>query len=185
MTDQAVIDAGAAVPLADFVSESHPWQLESGWLGVARTDQRGKRRILSLLVPGDRLGGLSGPDEPATNLIGFTSCLLTRSGEQQSAADRIADLTTANDRANQRISTLLFSSAVDRILHLLADLRMRLDLPARYPTVLPMPLSQIDLGDYLGITGVHVSRTFTELSRLGVAKWGTQAVQLLKDPATA
>ena len=42
-----------------------------------------------------------------------------------------------------------------------------------------MPLTQLDLGDLIGITPVHVNRTLREMDRLNLIKRSDQTISLL------
>jgi CRP-like cAMP-binding protein len=99
---------------------------------------------------------------------------LTRLTESQPHLTRLLWLSTLIDAAIHRewIVAMGRRSAVGRMAHLICELVYRLgvfDLADR--TSVPMPLTQTDLSDALGLSLVHVNRTLRELKDGGVAVW--------------
>jgi CRP/FNR family transcriptional regulator len=76
----------------------------------------------------------------------------------------------AQDLTAARSQMLLLGrkSAAERIASFLLDLSEKNEARGDDPTVLQLPMSRGDIGDYLGLTIETVSRTITRLRQLGV-----------------
>lgn len=70
-------------------------------------------------------------------------------------------------RVSQRVRALISLPARDRLLILLLDLYDEFSATEDPRRWLPMPLTQEEIGDLIGTTSVHVSRTFSALEKDG------------------
>jgi len=70
-------------------------------------------------------------------------------------------------RVSQRVRALISLPAKDRLRILLLDLYDVLGISGEAPEWLPMPLTQEEIGDLIGSTSVHVSRTMASLEKDG------------------
>lgn len=80
-------------------------------------------------------------------------------------------------RAQQHLLVVGRQCAVEKLGAFLLDLAERQDGPAR----IDLPMSRVDIGDYLGLTIETVSRSFSKLKAAGIVKLhNTRSVELLK-----
>lgn len=70
-------------------------------------------------------------------------------------------------RVSQRVRALISLPAKDRLRMLLLDIAEEYDWSGEEQDWLPMPLTQEEVGDLIGTTSVHVSRTFSSLEQGG------------------
>lgn len=172
-----------------------PWLLRAGWAASALSMPDGGRQITQIHLPSD--------------LIGLTSLGLARAGETIQALTELSVATVSPDalgrlferhprlgalllldgqaerhRLSERLATIGRTDARTRLACLLLDLIDRLgvaggDGPAR----MPLPLTQEEIGDTLGLTAVHVNRMMRALTEEGlIAREGGGWISL-RDPA--
>ncbi len=158
----------------------HSILLLSGWLVRAKDLTGGERQIAELHVPGD-----------FADLHGFTLkrldhdlVALTRARIALVPHERLKDLTeryphlarlywlmTNIDASIQREWTLSLGQrpAIARMAHLFCELNLRLGIPGlAHNNSYDLPMTQVELGQCLGLTSVHINRTLQELRRRGV-----------------
>jgi CRP/FNR family transcriptional regulator, anaerobic regulatory protein len=145
----------------------------------------GRRQIVGFALPGDFLGvAASSHHGFSADAIGaVTVCRFSRASFERFVEDkpymlrRINELTVRElNRARDHMVLLGRRSAEEKVASFLIGWRDRLsqpkgssatvDLPINLPIDLPM--SRLDIADYLGLTIETVSRTFTRLEREGV-----------------
>lgn len=165
--------------------------LLQGWLARAKDLPSGQRQIAELHVAGDFV-----------DLHGFTLKHLDHDIVSMSQCrlalvphDRLMDLTerfphlarvywfnTNLDAAIHREWTLSLGrrSALGRMAHLFCELNVRLALVGQSDgDSYEFPLTQVELGECLGLTAVHVNRTLQELRRMGVVELQNRRVRIL------
>ncbi|MWV27193.1 Crp/Fnr family transcriptional regulator [Aurantiacibacter rhizosphaerae] len=81
-------------------------------------------------------------------------------------------------RTTQRVRTVISSAATEKLLFLLLDLQSEATAVGLDPIWLALPFSQIEMADILGLTPVHVSRTFAKLEEDGLITKDGRYVQL-------
>jgi CRP-like cAMP-binding protein len=155
------------------------YRLRSGWVGRSRTLADGRRQILGVSVAGD--------------LLGLTPMLFARSPDSLTCLTRISvsfvdqahlwALATSNpdlalfllfqlSKSQLRLDSWLVGlgqcTAEERLAAMLLDARERLRVQGLLGKgAFRLPLTQEDIGDYLGITAVHVNRVLARLRRSG------------------
>jgi CRP-like cAMP-binding protein len=165
--------------------------LLSGWMARAKDLQSGQRQLAELQVTGDFV-----------DLHGFTLkrldhdiLTLSRCRVAIVPHDRLKKLTedfphltrlywfmTNIDAAIQREWTLSLGrrTAVSRMAQLFCELRLRLQLVGLTQNdSYDFPLTQVELGECLGLTAVHVNRTLQELRRKRLVELEHRRVTLL------
>jgi CRP-like cAMP-binding protein len=158
----------------------HSVLLISGWLARAKDLRSGQRQMAELHVSGD-----------FADLHGFTLkrldhdvITLTRCRVALAPHSRVREVTerfphiarlfwlmTNIDAAIQREWTLSLGSrtAIARMAHLFCELDVRLGIVGlTRDNSYDFPLTQVELGECLGLTSVHVNRTLQELRRQGL-----------------
>jgi CRP-like cAMP-binding protein len=165
--------------------------LLDGWLARAKDLPSGQRQITELHVAGD-----------FADLHGFTLKRLDHDVISMARCrlalvphDRLVDLTerfphltrvywfsTNVDAAIHREWTLSLGrrSAISRMAHLFCELNIRLGVAGLAENdSYDFPLTQVELGECLGLTAVHVNRTLQELRRTGLLELQNRRVTIL------
>ena len=169
--------------------------LLEGWMARVKDLRSGQRQIVDLCVPGD-----------FTDLHGFTLkrldhdiVTLTPCRFGRVPHDRLKELTerfphltrlywlmTNLDAAIHREWTLSLGrrSAIARMAHLICELNVRLGIGGlACDNSYDFPLTQVELGECLGLTAVHVNRTLQELRRKRLVELQNRRVTIVDLPA--
>ena len=146
-----------------------------GWVGRYKQLENGGRKITTIFLPGDLcepFGAL--PKFLDYSLAAFTPVLmasLAPKALRQAAADNARieqalwwDLLLTDALAREHMVSLGRRSAIERLGHFFCEIYLRLNMigladRASYP----MPLTQSDLADLLGLTPVHINRSLQEM----------------------
>jgi CRP-like cAMP-binding protein len=165
------------------------------WMARAKDLQSGQRQLAELQVAGDFV-----------DLHGFVLkrldhdiITLSRCRVAVVPHDRLKDLTerfphltrlywfmTNLDAAIQREWTLSLGrrTALARLAQLFCELRLRLRIVGLAQNdSYDFPLTQVEMGECLGLTSVHVNRTLQELRRRGIVELESKQVRILDVPA--
>lgn len=169
--------------------------LLDGWMARAKDLQSGQRQLAELQVAGDFV-----------DLHGFVLkrldhdiITLSRCRVAVVPHERLKDLTerfphltrlywfmTNLDAAIQREWTLSLGrrTALARLAQLFCELRLRLRIVGLAQNdSYDFPLTQVEMGECLGLTSVHVNRTLQELRRRGIVELESKQVRILDVPA--
>lgn len=151
-----------------------------GWACRYKLLGEGRRQILSFHIPGDV------PDLQSLHIhiMDHSLCAVTKAVVAFIPHDALRDLTTRLPNVatilwrNTLIDAAVFRqwmtglgrrSAYARIAHLFCEMYLKLEavgLAGEHRC--PLPLTQLDLADALGLTSVHVNRTLKELRGSGL-----------------
>jgi CRP/FNR family transcriptional regulator len=153
----------------------------------------GRRQIVGFALPGDFLG-MSAPGRHgfSADAIGpVTVCRFGRAAFDQFAEDKphmlrgINELTIRElNQARDHMVLLGRRSAEEKVATFLIGWRDRLSQLGGPSATVPLPMTRLDIADYLGLTIETVSRTFTRLERVGVLDIVPGGVRL-RDPSRA
>jgi CRP-like cAMP-binding protein len=175
------------------ISEST--MLLDGWMARAKDLQSGQRQLAELQVAGDfvDLHGfvLKRLDH---DLITLSPCRiavvphdrLTALTERFPHLTRLYWFMTNLDAAIQREWTLSLGrrTALSRLAQLFCELRVRLGIVGlAKDDRFDFPLTQVEVGECLGLTSVHVNRTLQELRRRGIVELAGRQLRILDLPA--
>jgi CRP-like cAMP-binding protein len=164
--------------------------LLSGWLARAKDLPSGQRQIAELHVPGDfaDLHGFSLKylDHDVITITRARIAIVPHERLQQMTErfphlSRVYWAMTNIDAAIQREWTLSLGrrSAIARMAHLLCELNVRLGLVGLTEgSSFEFPLTQVEFGECLGLTSVHVNRTLQELRRRGLIELQSRRVTI-------
>jgi len=151
--------------------------LNSGWMCLYRLLPDGRRHNIKFAQAGDLVGfsllGGMPMDHSAVCLTGTTVAVLDRdmaqrhclkNGELMTHLSRY--LSREHSLALRFLTSVTRASAIERVSHLMLELfvRARRRLP-RADDTLPVPLTQEQIGDAVGLSAVHVNRMFAKLRR--------------------
>ena len=169
--------------------------LLDGWMARAKDLQSGQRQLAELQVAGDFV------DLHGFVLKRLDHDIITLSRCRIAAVphDRLKDMTerfphltrlywfmTNMDAAIQREWTLSLGrrTALARLAQLFCELRLRLRIVGLAQNdSFDFPLTQVEIGECLGLTSVHVNRTIQELRRRGILELASRRVTILDLPA--
>ncbi len=163
----------------EIIAEGDPYEyvylLHSGWVVRSKILETGQRQIVNFALPGDFLCfnaafflnadyHLTAQTEVHAAVIpihGFSDMLATHS-----RLSLILSWTNAREESllSERLVSLGRRSAKERMAHLFCELWRRLELlDLTDGNRFPLPITQEDLGDTLGLSAVHVNRTLRKL----------------------
>ncbi len=165
--------------------------VKSGWVMTAYGLPDGGRQILNVYMPGDVIGFHDIPfSRTLTSILTITEAVLCpfprqRIAEMFRASPRLATIFFAVDMYHhalmvERVVTLGQRSAYERICHLLLELAYRMsDRFERAVSRPPIPLTQRQIAEVLGLTEVHVNRTIGQLRAEGFVEVRRGRIMLL------
>lgn len=160
---------GDSVPSVFFLVE--------GWLAVSKSLQDGHRQIIDLLLPGDVLD--PGSADANASVVQIEALADTRFAaipvdvwarllDDEPDIRHVLDtaLRAAVARMSERMLRLGKGSAESRVAYALIELCLRLDaVGATGPGGFHVPLTQQQLGDFTGLSAVHICRTLRRMAR--------------------
>ena len=179
--EKHVIPVKAGTVLWDEQDEAHELcTLKSGWAFSYRDLENGSRQILEIYLPGDIIGlreyafskRLSGVQMLENGEVCFfPHRSLTDIFERSSILTAILFAVASRHQVMlmERLVNLARRNARQKLAHFLLEMCQR--LKQRHMgggSTLRLPLSQEMLADLLGLSSVHVSRTFTALDEDGL-----------------
>lgn len=149
----------------------------SGWLVLSKSTMEGHRQIIDILLPGDVFDPRSAGGEHATAdlwaLTDVTLASIPRGDWQRllrahpDAQWLVDDLFALRDaRTSERMLRLGRGNADNRIAYALLELGLRTSTSGLVrEKQFHIPMTQQVLGDFIGLSSVHVCRTFRRLER--------------------
>jgi CRP-like cAMP-binding protein len=163
--------------------------IKSGWVMLYSLLADGRRQIHEFALPGSFVGYEADGKQPlsysAEALTDVTACVLPREGTTrlmlkfpEFAMNFACTAWHAQAHAFQHQSSLGRRNARERIAHLLNDLHTRA-LANGLKEPLALPITQEHIGDALGLTPVHVSRTLKGLRDEGIVSTAGHVLEVL------
>lgn len=165
--------------------------VESGWAFKSRGLASGRRQIVNYALPGDILCA----DSLLFKSSGFdltarTSCSVIRIEAPQGAElfERHPGLAAAiawtmgqeDSILAERVVSLGRRDSLEKLAHALCELEARLSaIGLMRGKTIELPLNQENFADILGISVIHVNRTFRRLSEEKTAEYRKGAIDLL------
>ncbi|WP_371038631.1 Crp/Fnr family transcriptional regulator [Rhodosalinus sp. FB01] len=152
----------------------------SGWLVLSKSTMEGHRQIIDILLPGDVFDPRSAGGEHATaDLWALTDVTLSSIprgdwqrllGAHADAHWLVDDLFALRDaRMAERMLRLGRSNADCRIAYALLELGLRTSTSGLVgEKQFHIPMTQQVLGDFVGLSSVHVCRTFRRFERQNI-----------------
>ena len=164
--------------------------VQQGWVHSARRLVNGSRQLVAFHYAGDMVGTSSIAWSIATNTITTVSdCIVSELpkaalGRLFRAEPRLAGALYAIAAADfvamgDRLTSIGRMGAIERLSLLLLDIIARLRVTAGgVIDSFDLPLTQQDIGDAVGLTKVHVSRTLGDMERRGLIERHGRRVRL-------
>lgn len=153
---------------------SHLYRIETGAIALYRALADGRRQVMGFAYPGDLVGlGVEGEHVMNAQAVKPTRlrCLPLATLRHSAARDPMLGFKLYEALARELAATrdLMLTtgqrSAVERLASFLLALSRR---NGQDPTVVELPMTRTDIGDFLGLTIETVSRTFTKLKMMGL-----------------
>ncbi len=168
--------------LTEGASTDYFFDLIDGTVALARNGSDGRRQILAFLGARQILGAASTPGYPnlATALTPVTAVSYPRSALERAldttpgfASKFRLVLTRILESAHDHVYTIGQRSAVERVASFLLYLRANQarfspDGPREKSEYIELPMTRLDIADFLGLTIETVSRAFSALKKQGV-----------------
>jgi CRP/FNR family transcriptional regulator, anaerobic regulatory protein len=191
---ESILHHVSVQPKTTFIEEGEPadrvYTLNEGSARIYKLLSDGRRQIVGFALPGDFVG-LMPRDTFAFSADALDHLRLCRF--ERDEFDRLARHRPrlmerlhqyATDEllmAQQHMSVLGRRTAEERIATFLVDLRRRWARVSGRSVTIPLPMSRLDIADYLGLTIETVSRTLTRMARERVLLMVPDGVRVLDD----
>lgn len=180
----------------DKISESYT--LFAGWVMLYKELPDGRKTVLRFSLPGDFLGYQA----DAEGAINHSAMALTEGVLCAFPRASLVDLFSARPELSRRMAHIQSrdmaycyqhmtsvgqKSARERIAALFLELfyRMRERGACRHSHDMDFPLTQEDIGGYVGLTTVHVNRVVGQLRDEGLVACGHRRLSILDEPRLA
>jgi len=170
---------------------NHSTFLASGFCARYSLTLGGDRQLTEINVPGDFIDLHSLLMKQMDHgIVALSDCVvapaphrdLRRLTETHPHLTRLLWLETVIDGAIHRqwLVAMGRQNAASRLAHLICELYLRLEAAGQArDRRFTVPLTQVDLGDILGLTPVHVNRVMMELRHQGLIEWKGAHVAVL------
>ncbi|MGE3143624.1 MAG: Crp/Fnr family transcriptional regulator [Hyphomonadaceae bacterium] len=180
---------GAVISIGDPLT--HVFVVSAGWAIRYRVMQDGRRQIVNVMLPGDCFdlqAMIETSADHAVEAITPLGLLRVRREEFLNALRLNARLATAfwwaavqeESVLREQIVRLGRRSGRERLAHLVLEIQRRLLLAGvSEGNTVSWPLSRELLADMLGLSPVHISRSFAALRRMGLVRTMSGAVHIL------
>jgi CRP-like cAMP-binding protein len=163
------------------------FMLKSGWACATRILADGQRQVLDIFLPGQILGLREmGMRHSLTEFYAMTDAQacpfpkqrLTEIFEQSPKLTDLFFLAMAREQSMliERVTNIGRRNALERLAHFIVEMKVRLTM-RNMP--FELPINQSMLGDTLGLSSVHISRTFKQLKTLGLLDHQNGDMQIL------
>lgn len=166
---------------------THFYSLHSGWACAMRLLPDGQRQVLDIFLPKQLMGlhevGLETAQSDLVAITPLEACAFAREALQEISqrSMRLAELfflslTREQAMLTERIINIGRRPASERLAHFLLEMQVRQDPTS--PSI-ELPMTQCLIGDALGLSAVHVSRTLSDLKERGLIETNARQVNLL------
>jgi CRP/FNR family transcriptional regulator, nitrogen fixation regulation protein len=152
----------------------HVYEVVGGTVCTCKMLREGRRQISGFYFPGD-VFGLEDAKKHNVDAQAITDVLIriikkqaltALASSNREVADQLLALTARElTRKQNHLLSLLSTTAEKRIIYFLIDMVQRASL--REDHLIALPMSRLDIADYLGLTIETVSRTLWDLERRG------------------
>ena len=159
--------------------DTRPCIVASGWACYARS-HNGRRQIFSFILPGDSIGLAGGPfARRGSEIVALTANILVDASNLKHALtdSECPNLRMAFDleqglheaRLLDQVVLLGQKSSLERTACLLLELHYRLDRAGLVKNgIFQLPLTQIQMGEALGLSQIQMHRSLSSLRRNGL-----------------
>lgn len=188
--DARTVPAGEDI-VRDGDRPSQSTLLVDGFASRYKVLHGGERQLTAVHVPGDFVDLHSFLLKEMDHAVGALStcrvatvphATLQQLSQTQPHLTRLFWLLTLIDGANHRewLVSMGRRPAIGQLAHLLCELYLRLHaVNLTQDMTFTLPITQVELGDVLGLSSVHVNRTLQELRLSNLVAWRGQTVSIL------
>lgn len=177
-----LVPAGGDLVLEGEAAPGAVW-VGAGWVALKKSLGDGRMQTLDIALPGDLVEPLSGDGATAwCSLHALTDCEVTALSRAElvaaaggpdgpgalAAPARAALAEAARARQAERMLRLGQGNAVMGVAYAVLEFHLRLGGAGLAPEGMRLPMTQREIGDYVGLSAVHVCRTLRRLRRAGV-----------------
>jgi CRP-like cAMP-binding protein len=170
--------------------DSRPFIVASGWGCYARSVRRGHRQIFDFILPGDTIGLAEGPYAfGGSEIVALTAIVLLGAWDLKRA---LSDAICPNLKMALHLERVLHEarlldhvvrlgqlSSLERTAHLLLELHHRIDKVGLVQNrCFQLPVTQIQMGQALGLSQIQMHRTLHSLRRDGLLTLDGRGVTL-------
>lgn len=168
--------------------------LVDGWVALYELFEDGRRQILQFAFPGAMLAFSPMPGALTSYGAHALTDVTVRTLPRHDFIDLCKDhaqlglqlawwISQDRDLAYDRLGSIGRRSAHARVAHLLLELfvRCRLRWPGYHSEEMHLPLTQVDIADATGLTGVHVNRVLRDLRNDRILEFHYHKLRIL-DP---
>jgi CRP-like cAMP-binding protein len=166
--------------------------LADGWVALYDLMEDGRRQILQFALPGTILAfvptrgasvtyGAQALTDATVRIVSHDSLTRLCKEHPDFGIWLAAGMSRDRNLAYNHLSRIGCRSARERVGHLLLELyiRSRMQWPGHHVEEMHLPLTQLDIGDAIGLTGVHVNRVLRELRSEGVVEFHYHKLRIL------
>lgn len=177
--------------VAEGTQPEHIFVVKEGWACQYRTLHDGRRQVTAILLPGDlccsHMFVLKEADVSVSTLTPLVVSALSR----QALSTLVSEIPDFSDAlwwqalmaaSIQREWTVSVGrrDSTERMAHLLCELFVRLRMVGLADAdAIPMPMTQMDMADALGITNVHINRTLQSMRAKNLIRFDRRRWELL------
>lgn len=171
-------------------SASHFYEVLDGFLCVYKLLPDGRRHIISFAFPGDLIAlgaetrhrfSAEAIEKAQVRCIAKSNLSQTISRDPDLAQKVIGYATNELAEARDQLLTVSRRSAMERVGSFLMALSRRNAKRNEDPTTLSLPMTRLDIADYLGLTLETVSRTISKLKAMGIIDLPHSSVVVVTD----
>lgn len=171
----------------------HSMLLLEGWVALSKTLPDGKTQIIDVMLPGDfaLIGAVIAPVAACSvEALSDARFVAVRPEQANGPEPRMASLrellaaiiVTTQARTAELLLRMGTSSAASRIAYALLELYVRLEaLNLTRSGRFAFPMTQQKLGEFVGLSNVHVCRTMRRFERDGIIAYPDPAEIVLND----
>jgi CRP/FNR family transcriptional regulator, anaerobic regulatory protein len=157
----------------------YAYTLENGLMMLERLASDGARQVMSFVFPGDFMGiGLDGKHMVTASVLKPSIAWRYPAAKLSALMQQFPQIESAMRHVTNRVlSTMLDQLCVlgrmtarERLIYLLLHLADREGRMDQVPVVVDVPMTRLDMADFLGLTIETVSRTITQLKKEGTLR---------------
>lgn len=165
--------------------------VKSGFVSRCKTLKNGSRQIMAFLIPGDlcdiEVVVLQAMDHDILAMT-ETTCVLIPTREIEALTSELSTITKALWWNTMTDAAVLRNKIIDqgrrdareRLAHLLYEMLIRYRIVGEATdNSYPLPITQVELADAIGISSVHVNRTLQQLRSEGLIKFEQEMLTVL------
>lgn len=170
-------------------SADYVYEIQSGTVRLTRVLENGRRQVIAFGLPGDIVGFPNGRLHhtecdaltPVVVIAHRRSALEAGEGDPKTHKRLFHAALREISAMQDHFMMLARKSALEKVASFLIALSQRTGTRIGEETSVDLPMSRADIADFLGLTIETVSRTFSQLRKLGAIVLATPQTVLVRD----